>query len=98
MPFHFGDVMFMPFILGYVMFMPFHLGYAIFMPFHLSYVIVMPFHLGYIIFRLFVLDENEQLVFAKFMKAHKCYDLIPTSSKLVVFDTQLSVSSSTGTL
>jgi 5'-AMP-activated protein kinase regulatory gamma subunit len=37
------------------------------------------------------LDENEDLVFAKFMKAHKCYDLIPTSSKLVVFDTQLNV-------
>jgi 5'-AMP-activated protein kinase regulatory gamma subunit len=37
------------------------------------------------------LDENEELVFAKFMKAHKCYDLIPTSSKLVVFDTQLNV-------
>ena len=40
----------------------------------------------------FVADENEELVFAKFMKAHKCYDLIPTSSKLVVFDTQLNVS------
>lgn len=25
------------------------------------------------------------------MKAHKCYDLIPTSTKLVVFDTQLPV-------
>jgi len=37
------------------------------------------------------LEENEDLVFAKFMKAHKCYDLIPTSSKLVVFDTQLNV-------
>jgi len=37
------------------------------------------------------LDENEELVFAKFMKAHKCYDLIPTSAKLVVFDTQLNV-------
>ena len=37
-------------------------------------------------------DENDELVFAKFMKAHKCYDLIPTSSKLVVFDTQLNVS------
>ncbi|GAV07696.1 hypothetical protein RvY_17506 [Ramazzottius varieornatus] len=30
-------------------------------------------------------------VFARFMEAHTCYDLIPTSSKLVVFDTQLSV-------
>ena len=38
-------------------------------------------------------DDNEELIFAKFMKAHKCYDLIPTSSKLVVFDTQLNVSS-----
>ena len=37
-------------------------------------------------------DENEDLVFAKFMRAHRCYDLIPTSSKLVVFDTQLKVS------
>ena len=41
---------------------------------------------------LYFLEENEDLVFAKFMKAHKCYDLIPTSSKLVVFDTQLNVS------
>ncbi|XP_055352286.1 5'-AMP-activated protein kinase subunit gamma-1-like [Paramacrobiotus metropolitanus] len=30
-------------------------------------------------------------IFGKFMEAHTCYDLIPTSSKLVVFDTQLSV-------
>lgn len=34
-------------------------------------------------------DENEILV--KFFKFHKCYDLIPTSAKLVVFDTQLLV-------
>ncbi len=40
----------------------------------------------------FFAEENEELVFAKFMRAHKCYDLIPTSSKLVVFDTQLNVS------
>jgi 5'-AMP-activated protein kinase regulatory gamma subunit len=26
------------------------------------------------------------------MKAHKCYDIIPTSSKLIVFDTELQVS------
>ncbi|XP_067650287.1 5'-AMP-activated protein kinase subunit gamma-1-like isoform X3 [Haliotis asinina] len=37
------------------------------------------------------LDENEEQVFAKFMRAHKCYDLIPTSAKLVIFDTQLNV-------
>ncbi|XP_074659072.1 uncharacterized protein LOC141911886 isoform X2 [Tubulanus polymorphus] len=37
------------------------------------------------------LDENLEQVFAKFTRAHKCYDLIPTSSKLVVFDTQLNV-------
>merc|ERR1712226_341728 len=37
------------------------------------------------------LDENPDLVYAKFMKAHKCYDLIPVSSKLVVFDTKLNV-------
>lgn len=34
--------------------------------------------------------DNDQ-VFALFMKEHKCYDLIPTSSKLVVFDTKLPV-------
>ena len=44
------------------------------------------------LFDVAVSDEHEELVFAKFMKAHKCYDLIPTSSKLVVFDTQLNVS------
>ncbi|XP_025093940.1 5'-AMP-activated protein kinase subunit gamma-2-like isoform X3 [Pomacea canaliculata] len=37
------------------------------------------------------LDENEEQVYSKFMRAHKCYDLIPTSSKLVIFDTQLNV-------
>ncbi|KAL3831986.1 hypothetical protein ACJMK2_023674 [Sinanodonta woodiana] len=37
------------------------------------------------------LDENEEQVFAKFMRAHKCYDLIPTSAKLVIFDTKLNV-------
>ncbi|XP_064647735.1 5'-AMP-activated protein kinase subunit gamma-2-like isoform X4 [Lineus longissimus] len=35
--------------------------------------------------------DDEDSIFAKFMKIHKCYDLIPTSSKLVVFDTQLNV-------
>jgi len=41
------------------------------------------------------LDEdkvvNDPLVYARFMKEHECYDLIPKSSKLVVFDTKLSV-------
>ncbi|KAH9520329.1 5'-AMP-activated protein kinase subunit gamma-2, partial [Bulinus truncatus] len=37
------------------------------------------------------LDENEEQVYAKFMRAHKCYDLIPTSAKLVIFDTELNV-------
>jgi len=36
-------------------------------------------------------DNNPELVYAKFMTAYHCYDLIPTSSKLVVFDTQLNV-------
>ncbi|KAK7110588.1 hypothetical protein V1264_014433 [Littorina saxatilis] len=36
-------------------------------------------------------DENEDQVYSKFMRAHKCYDLIPTSAKLVIFDTQLNV-------
>ncbi|CAD5220497.1 unnamed protein product [Bursaphelenchus xylophilus] len=37
-------------------------------------------------------QENQEAVYSLFMKAHKCYDLIPTSSKLVVFDTELPVS------
>lgn len=36
-------------------------------------------------------EENEAQIFVKFFKFHKCYDLIPTSAKLVVFDTQLLV-------
>lgn len=39
----------------------------------------------------FVILESQDAVYALFMKAHKCYDLIPTSSKLVVFDTELPV-------
>uniref|UniRef100_A0A8B9GU43 5'-AMP-activated protein kinase subunit gamma-1 n=1 Tax=Astyanax mexicanus TaxID=7994 RepID=A0A8B9GU43_ASTMX len=30
-------------------------------------------------------------IYTRFMKSHQCYDLIPTSSKLVVFDTTLQV-------
>lgn len=35
--------------------------------------------------------EEEELTFVKFMKNHKCYEIIPTSSKLVVFDVSLRV-------
>jgi hypothetical protein len=47
--------------------------------------------IGYVLF-CFSVDENADVVFAKFMRAHKCYDIIPTSAKLVIFDTQLNVS------
>ena len=35
--------------------------------------------------------KDEDNVYALFMKEHTCYDLFPTSSKLVVFDTKLPV-------
>lgn len=35
-------------------------------------------------------DSNYE-VYTRFMKSHRCYDLVPTSSKLVVFDTSLQV-------
>lgn len=38
-----------------------------------------------------VSEEDESQIFVKFFKFHKCYDLIPTSAKLVVFDTHLLV-------
>uniref|UniRef100_A0A0B7A312 CBS domain-containing protein n=1 Tax=Arion vulgaris TaxID=1028688 RepID=A0A0B7A312_9EUPU len=37
------------------------------------------------------LDDNQDLVYAKFMRTHTCYELLPTSGKLVIFDTQLNV-------
>ena len=39
----------------------------------------------------FFLEEDERQVFVKFFKFHRSYDLIPTSAKLVVFDTELLV-------
>ncbi|XP_026062722.1 5'-AMP-activated protein kinase subunit gamma-1 isoform X1 [Carassius auratus] len=36
-------------------------------------------------------EEPGNDIYMRFMKSHKCYDLIPTSSKLVVFDTSLQV-------
>ncbi|KAG7525463.1 hypothetical protein JOB18_027073 [Solea senegalensis] len=36
-------------------------------------------------------DVSERDIYTRFMKCHKCYDIIPTSSKLVVFDTTLQV-------
>ncbi|XP_076326827.1 5'-AMP-activated protein kinase subunit gamma-1-like isoform X3 [Tachypleus tridentatus] len=37
------------------------------------------------------LGENEDLTFVKFFQHFRCYDIIPISAKLVVFDTQLLV-------
>ncbi|KAG9334337.1 hypothetical protein JZ751_008223 [Albula glossodonta] len=34
-------------------------------------------------------EESESDIYMRFMKSHKCYDIVPTSSKLVVFDTTL---------
>ncbi|XP_051555247.1 5'-AMP-activated protein kinase subunit gamma-1-like isoform X3 [Myxocyprinus asiaticus] len=36
-------------------------------------------------------EEPDSDIYMRFMKSQKCYDLIPTSSKLVVFDTTLQV-------
>ncbi|XP_072010005.1 5'-AMP-activated protein kinase subunit gamma-2 isoform X4 [Engystomops pustulosus] len=36
-------------------------------------------------------EESESDIYVRFMKSHKCYDIVPTSSKLVVFDTTLQV-------
>ncbi|TRY62474.1 hypothetical protein DNTS_007137 [Danionella cerebrum] len=36
-------------------------------------------------------EHSESDIYMRFMKSHKCYDIIPTSSKLVVFDTTLQV-------
>ncbi|XP_063071400.1 5'-AMP-activated protein kinase subunit gamma-1 [Engraulis encrasicolus] len=36
-------------------------------------------------------EDPEHNVYTRFMKSHRCYDLVPTSSKLVVFDTSLQV-------
>ncbi|KAJ7999150.1 hypothetical protein DPEC_G00212410 [Dallia pectoralis] len=38
-----------------------------------------------------LLEDSEYNVYTRFMKSHQCYDLVPTSSKLVVFDTSLQV-------
>lgn len=38
------------------------------------------------------LAEADATVYMNFMKSHCCYDAIPTSCKLVVFDTTLQVS------
>ena len=43
-----------------------------------------------IVFFISCLGKDGQ-IFVRFFHFHKCYDLIPTSAKLVVFDTQLLV-------
>ncbi|XP_054987249.1 5'-AMP-activated protein kinase subunit gamma-2 isoform X2 [Sorex araneus] len=36
-------------------------------------------------------EDSESGVYMRFMRSHRCYDIVPTSSKLVVFDTTLQV-------
>ena len=45
----------------------------------------------YLIFCLFSFTGKDGQIFVQFFHFHKCYDLIPTSAKLVVFDTELLV-------
>ena len=40
---------------------------------------------------LLVSEKDEHQIFVKFFKFHCSYDLIPTSAKLVVFDTQVAL-------
>lgn len=35
--------------------------------------------------------DPDTFIYTNFMKSHSCYDAIPTSSKLVIFDTTLQV-------
>jgi len=37
------------------------------------------------------LPVSDEEIYTHFMKLHTCYDIMPKSSKLVVFDTQLAV-------
>ncbi|XP_056286994.1 5'-AMP-activated protein kinase subunit gamma-1 isoform X1 [Pseudoliparis swirei] len=41
--------------------------------------------------RTVILMEADAAVYMNFMKSHSCYDAIPTSCKLVIFDTKLQV-------
>lgn len=38
--------------------------------------------------------DPDTFIYMNFMKSHTCYDAIPTSSKLVIFDTTLQVGKS----
>jgi len=42
-------------------------------------------------FVLFNLDDKNTHSYANFLKNHSCYDIIPNSTKIVVFDTSLKV-------
>ena len=37
-------------------------------------------------------DDAEGAVFATYLKCHSCYDIVPKSAKIVIFDTRLLVS------
>ena len=40
----------------------------------------------------FLSDEDETYMYTNFLKTRTCYDIMPKSSKIVVFDTKLRVS------
>lgn len=42
----------------------------------------------------FAEPDPDTFIYMNFMKSHTCYDAIPTSSKLVIFDTTLQVGTS----
>lgn len=56
-----------------------------------SAVRVLPLKIFCLLLSFFTAAEPESDIYMRFMKSHKCYDIVPTSSKLVVFDTALQV-------
>jgi hypothetical protein len=43
-------------------------------------------------------DDTEGTIFAAFLKRHTCYDIVPKSAKIVIFDTRLLVSKPMATI
>ena len=41
---------------------------------------------------LVISDDTEGAVFSNYLKCHTCYDIVPKSAKIVIFDTRLLVS------
>ena len=58
----------------------------------IKYIIINIIESFFVKYCIGISDDTEGAVFANYLRCHTCYEIVPKSAKIVIFDTRLLVS------